>query len=206
MQRPARGISLLEVILALAILAGAVAVLGEVARHTMRNARAVRDSSRAQLLCETKMAEICAALAPLEPVEAAPLAQTDDQGQPEWFYSVAVDSIDQEGMMAVHVTVTHGRSPEGRPLRVSLVRWILDPRAAPAAPLDNIRRAEAVRKTTDASQRLHPSGSDPRPGVGHRGAGGVDRDGGGAASLVSSGTGRGGRGPVGPRPAPSDGR
>jgi general secretion pathway protein I len=133
LRRPARGISLLEVILALAILAGAVAVLGEVARLTMRNAQAVRDSSRAQLLCESKMAEICAALAPLTPVDMAPLAQTDDPVQPEWFYSVAVDPIDQDGMKAVRVTVTHGRSPVGRPLKVSLVRWILDPRAAPTA-------------------------------------------------------------------------
>jgi general secretion pathway protein I len=133
MRRATRGFSLLEVILALAILAGAAVVMSEVAGHTLRNARAVRDASRAQLLCETKLAEICAAVAPLEPVESAPLAQPDDVAQPEWFYAVTVEAIDREGMLAVRVTVTHGRSPDGRPLKVSLVRWILDPRAAPAA-------------------------------------------------------------------------
>ena len=133
-----RGFSLLEVILALAILAGAVAVLGEVARHAMRNAQVARDSSRAQLLCETKMAEICAALAPLDSVDGAPLEQPDDQGQPEWFYSVQADSIDQEGLMTVRVTVTHRRSPDERPLEISLVRWIVDPHAgSTASPTTN---------------------------------------------------------------------
>jgi type II secretion system protein I len=127
MRRQRRGFSLLEVLLALTILAGAVVVLGEVARNALRNARAVRDSSRAQLLCESKMAEICAALAPLDSVDAVPIEQTDDQEQPEWFYSVKVDSIDREGMVAVRVTVTHSQSPHGRPLEVSLVRWIFDP-------------------------------------------------------------------------------
>jgi type II secretion system protein I len=134
MRRRRRCFSLLEVILALTILAGAAAVLGEVARSALRNAQAVRDSSRAQLLCETKMAEICAALAPLDSRDAAPLESTDDQEQPEWLYSVKVDSIDQEGMVSVRVTVTHNQSPHGRPLEVSLVRWILDPRATPGAP------------------------------------------------------------------------
>jgi len=46
-----RGFSLLEVILSLAILGGAIAVLGEAARLALRNAEFTRDMARAQLLC-----------------------------------------------------------------------------------------------------------------------------------------------------------
>ena len=50
--------SLLEVILALSILAGAVAVLGELLRTGVRNAQTARDLTRAQMLCEEIEAEV----------------------------------------------------------------------------------------------------------------------------------------------------
>jgi len=57
-----RGFSLLEVILALAIFAGAVAVLGEVARWALRNAEIARDLSRAELFCEASWRRLPPAL------------------------------------------------------------------------------------------------------------------------------------------------
>ena len=57
------GFSLLEVILAMAILAGAIAVLGEAGRLALRNAGYARDMAQAQLLCESKMAEIVTGIA-----------------------------------------------------------------------------------------------------------------------------------------------
>jgi general secretion pathway protein I len=62
------GFSLLEVILALAILTGAVAVLGEIVRLGIRNAQVARDTTQAQLLCESKLAEITAGIIPSDPV------------------------------------------------------------------------------------------------------------------------------------------
>ena len=50
-------------ILALTILAGAMAVLGEVSRLALRNADGARDLARAQLLAESKLAEIQAGIA-----------------------------------------------------------------------------------------------------------------------------------------------
>ncbi len=127
------GFSLLEVILALAILTGAVAVLGEAARHSMRNAQVARDLTRAQLLCEGKMAEISAGLASLDPVQGAVLeltpqeqSQEESQEEPEWLYSLSVDQVDQEGLVAVRVTVTRNQPPEKRPVEFSLVRWMID--------------------------------------------------------------------------------
>ena len=134
MRRRRRCFSLLEVILALAILSGALGAIGEVSRRILANAHDAQDLSRAQLLCETKMAEICGGLAPPTPVDGAALAQTDDEGRPQWFCSVATEAIDQEGMTAVRVTVSHERPSQGRSLSVSLVRWMFLPPATPEAP------------------------------------------------------------------------
>ena len=56
------GLSLLEVMLALAILGGALAVIGELTRLGARSAETARDLTRAQRYCENKMAEVSAGL------------------------------------------------------------------------------------------------------------------------------------------------
>ncbi len=99
------GFSLLEVILALAILLGALAVLGEVARATLRNAQIARDQSRAQLLCESKLAEILAGISPAEAVQDALFEDEDDA---DWRYSVDLQPADFEGLVAVRVRVGVG--------------------------------------------------------------------------------------------------
>lgn len=118
--------SLLEVILALAILAGAAVVLGEAARLGMRNAAAARDLSRAQLLCESKMAEVLAGLVPPDPVQRAPIEPLSEQDENGWVYSVAVERTRLEGMLAVRVTVMRDQPEEQRPAQFSIVRWMLD--------------------------------------------------------------------------------
>jgi hypothetical protein len=119
----------MEVILALAILTAAIAVLGEVARHTARNATADRVLTRAEMLCESKMAEIVAGLT--APVPAQDTLADDDQepGDPGWQYSVEVDPVDSQGLVAVRVTVRQGLPEERHPLEFSLVRWMTTPDA-----------------------------------------------------------------------------
>jgi general secretion pathway protein I len=120
-----RGFTLLEVILALAIMAGAFAVLGELLRLGMQSARAARDTARAQLLCESKLNEIaCGALAP------DPVAETAFSDQPAWLYSIDVQSLDEPGMIAVRVVVRQDLPPEGHPVEVSVVRWMVDPNSS----------------------------------------------------------------------------
>jgi len=124
------GLTLLEVILALAILAGALAVLGELAGRSMRNAEVARATSEAQLLCETKLAEIAAGITPANPVNDAPWQSASDleiETNEAWLYSVEVDSTALDGLLSVRVTVSQDRPPEKKPVSVSLVRWIVDP-------------------------------------------------------------------------------
>ncbi len=121
------GFSLLEIILALAILAGAIAVLSEVTRLGLENTRVARDMTRAQLLCESKLAEITAGITPAESVEETPYETLDGETEPDWLYSVEVNLTGEEGLLEVRVRVTKDLPPQKRPVEVSLVRWIRDP-------------------------------------------------------------------------------
>jgi len=125
--RVPRGFSLLEVILALAILTGAIAALGEVARQGMRCGRIARDTARAQLICESKLNEITAGIAALSSVSGSQCDVQFAPSDPPWIYSVDVSPASEPGFVIVTVTVTQDVDPAFRPVKVSLVRWMLDP-------------------------------------------------------------------------------
>lgn len=146
--RGASGFSLLEVILALAILAGAVAVLGEVARHGLESTRIARDLTYAQLLCESKLAEIALGVTPPDPVDYAPIENTTAPTPVGWLYSIEVASTDIDGLLAVRVTVTQDLPEEQHPVQCSLTRWVGDPDAEAYSAL-----------TEEASASSSPSGT-----------------------------------------------
>ncbi|MFP6648811.1 MAG: prepilin-type N-terminal cleavage/methylation domain-containing protein [Pirellulaceae bacterium] len=130
------GLSLLEVILALAILGISLAAIGELIRVGARHAEVSRKRTTAQLLCENKLAEIKAGWLgqsvvittgqkmrpqPVGPVEFEP-HETD---QP-WIYTVTVEMGETEGLLVVEVIVEEVTEAY-RPLRYSLAMWMIDP-------------------------------------------------------------------------------
>ena len=121
------GFSLLEVILALAILAGSMAVLGELARLGLQNAQIARDTAQAQLLCESKLAEITAGITPMQAVSDAEFEEPVGDGTMKWLFSIDVQQTNCQGMSAVRVTVVQDLPEKKRPVDFSLVRWMLDP-------------------------------------------------------------------------------
>ncbi len=126
--------TLLEVILALAILAGALAVLGEVGRLALQNAAGARDLARAQLLAESKMAEIDAGISAPDPVDSEAFdttAESLDADGPAWVYSIASDSTDEVGLLSVRVSVTRDQPAGQHPVKFSLTRWLPDPNYMP---------------------------------------------------------------------------
>jgi type II secretion system protein I len=122
------GLSLLEVMLSIAILGGALVVVGELVRIGSRNAEAARDLATAQLLCETKMTEISTGLLPPQVVTSAPVEELGDQDS--WYYSIQVDQIDQQSMLSVTVVVEQNPAMYGRPVSYHLTRWMIDPEVA----------------------------------------------------------------------------
>ena len=141
-RRPLRGgFSLLEVVLALALLVGAIAVTGELVRsgHAQCGVRAGPDAG--QLICESKLAEITPASRLPEAVSFA-----EYELDPEWVYSVELASVDVPGLVLLRVTVAQNLAPVQRPVEFSLTRLIQDP-GVELAPARNrwIRGRPAAR-------------------------------------------------------------
>jgi type II secretory pathway pseudopilin PulG len=118
-------LSLLEVILAIAILGGCMAVIGELVRLGVRNAEEARELTKAQLLCESKLEEVAAGITPPESASAVAF-----ELDPEWTYTIETGSLDQQGLIQVRVTVQPAESDRLYPLTFTLTRWILDPSLA----------------------------------------------------------------------------
>ncbi|MCA9203136.1 MAG: prepilin-type N-terminal cleavage/methylation domain-containing protein, partial [Planctomycetales bacterium] len=125
MTRLRRGLSLLEVILAIAIFGGSLAVIGELIRLGTRSAMEARELTTAQLYCESKMAEVASGIIPQQPIGLTPI---DIQNPvPEWYYTVEIAQTDREGLLGVYVMVI--KNPDlatTQPISFSLVRWMKD--------------------------------------------------------------------------------
>ncbi len=116
------GLSLLEVILAIAILGGSIAVIGELVRLGARQAEEARELTIAQLLCESKLEEIAAGVIAPEAVGDVPFDL-----DPRWSYSIEVGSLDNPDLLQVTVMAQQVDGSREIPLYYSLTRWILDP-------------------------------------------------------------------------------
>ncbi len=134
------GLTLLEVILALIILGGALVAIGELIRTASRSARDARDATGAQVIADSLMSEIASGVVPAQPMERQP-----DPLDPDFVVSVMVERPTQAGLIQVMVLVERvdaiavGRKSEG----FRLVRWMLDPGVELAAPAAEAGATEA---------------------------------------------------------------
>lgn len=113
--------TLLEVILALAILAGSMVALGEVVRLAARSAEETQTLTRAQLLAVGKLAEITSGITLPEP-----LVDARFELDPGWVYSVTFEPVGLPGLVAVRVTVRQETVRGGPAVEFSLVEWLAD--------------------------------------------------------------------------------
>lgn len=133
-----RGITILEVLLALLILGGAAAILGHISRSALRNAAEVRDITQAELLAESILAKVRIGIIEMEPVTDQPVSDmlsADDEiidtnavsqggiGDILWYYSLEVNTIDDYGLLELAVTVRQNKTQEEQPAVCRLVRW-----------------------------------------------------------------------------------
>ena len=122
------GFSLMEVLLATAILLGSIAVLSELAGIGRYYILSVEDHTAAQILCQSKLNEILSGVAPMEEVQQRVL-----ENNPDWIYTVEIYPIRGIELASLRVTVTKQASDpsiqqiRGKPRSFSLVRWIPDP-------------------------------------------------------------------------------
>lgn len=121
-----RGLSLLEVILAIAILGGSLAAIGGLVRIGVLSAIQTRLRSEANIFCDAKMAELSAGV-----LELRAYSETPIENEPEWYYTVEVENSTEIGLL--FATVTVGQSESEDPLLVSISRFLPDPEYDPAA-------------------------------------------------------------------------
>lgn len=119
-QERRNGFSLLEVILAIAILGGAMAVILQLVNLGMRSSVAARQRSEANLLCDTKMAEISAGILELKDYSATPIPENQD-----WLYSATVQESSNLGLLVVTMSVEQANIEN--PISVQIVRYVPDP-------------------------------------------------------------------------------
>lgn len=166
---PLFAFSLLEVVLALAILAGALAALGEVMRLSDENAAAAADEARAEMLAESVMSEILVGARAVGNVTGTVLPIEDD---PQWVASIEVQPTDYEELVAVRVSVAQQLPAENRPARCDLVRWLPNPDYLPAEV------QSSTENSASSSSSGGQTGSSTGSGLGSSGLGNSNLGGG----------------------------
>ena len=121
--------TLLEVILALAILAGAIAALGEVMSIAGRNAADAQAEAQAQLLASSMMDELLSGMTELIGQTRQPL---DVDAAIPWVCSVKLVNTNLVGLMSVEVVVEQDVEQQFRPVKYRLVRWLPTEAVSPA--------------------------------------------------------------------------
>lgn len=119
------GLSLLEVILSIAILGVSMAAIGNLFNLGLRHARHAQLRSDANILCDTKMAELVAGVIPAESTGSEAIFEN-----PNWEYSVDIQNSQQIGLLIATVTVSQVSSQGGaasNPVSLSIVRFLPDP-------------------------------------------------------------------------------
>lgn len=168
-----RGLTLLEVMLAIAIFGMSLVAIGELIRIGSVNAAAARDLTEAQRLCNNVMAEVGAGIIPPDAATDTPV-----EGSEEWLYSIESEPLEEQaGLLWVSVTVQQDPNLYTKPATFMLVRWMADPAVAEAAKAE---AEAAAAETTAASSTTTGSGVSS-------GTGGAAGSAGGAASGSSSG-------------------
>lgn len=119
-QHPRRGLSLLEVLVALAIFLFALIVIGRLVTMGGDRAMDVQQLSRAIQLAQSKLGEVAAGVVSLtSQSEAFPES-------PDWHWALDCQKGVANGLWTVTVRVTRDR-PDGSHVETSLTQMILDP-------------------------------------------------------------------------------
>ena len=130
MSRPPRAaFSLLEMMLATAVLLGCVIVLAELAGIGNQHVDDIEGYSTAQVICQATLGEMLCGAAAVESFESRPV-----DGHPGWMVSAEITPVDQDRVASLRVTVWYEDPAEmlvavdpRRRHQFSLVRWTRDP-------------------------------------------------------------------------------
>ena len=118
------GLTLLEIVLAVAIFFGALTALSQLAWNGTRAAVQGRLKSQAIVRCEAKLAEVLAGIEPMQPKSSVPFPDNS-----RWNYSIVLGHTQFPQLIQVDVTVSHSGNSRLANCSFTLRRWIRDPAA-----------------------------------------------------------------------------
>ncbi|MFO0943801.1 MAG: prepilin-type N-terminal cleavage/methylation domain-containing protein [Pirellulales bacterium] len=129
------GLSLLEVILALSILAAASAFLAQIMHLAAENAIRADVQTEAELIAENVMNQVVAGVLPTMSPSWTPYSNPNPMGsmnmstQMQWNYTISSFASEVPGMLCVRVSVQHlvAGSSTNPKIDYSINRWIIDP-------------------------------------------------------------------------------
>lgn len=117
-----RGISLFEVVLALAIFIGALTAVAQILRTGSRAAVRAQLESEAVLLCERRMNEVVSGVLPLEAVD-----RSGFDNRSNWFWSLSLSESGSVNLLKLEVKVEHVGENSTNQISYRLTRFMLDP-------------------------------------------------------------------------------
>ncbi len=140
------GFTLLEIILALAILAGSLTALGEVMRLADQSASLTEGESQAQILAASVMDELLSGARQLETVSQATLVSDAD---PPWLYSIETDKTNLDAIISVRITIEQKLDTRLQPAHFDLTRYMPNPDYTP--PNANTQSSSSSTSSTSSS-------------------------------------------------------
>ncbi len=134
-----RGVTLFEVLLALAIFVGSMAALGQLISTGVAAALRAKHEAEAILRAESKMAEVVAGVELFQPVSRVTFPD-----HPRWHWSLAVRPTPHQGLVALDLSVWHENQRGGPRGRYTLTRLQRTPQV--------YAEALALQRTFEAEQ------------------------------------------------------
>jgi len=145
--------TLYEVVLSLAILLGSITVLSNLIATGSRAALRSRLSTRATLLCQSKLSEILAGVEPMQSADGIPF----DTADPSWTWTLEVLSGPVDDLLELRVSAVHTNPNQVVDAAETITRYIRDPQVyEEAATQENASSASDDSSTTGPAAGTGP--------------------------------------------------
>lgn len=181
---PRRGLTLLEVVVAMAIFMMSVLAIYQLISFGRDRALDVRMQTRTSLRCQAKLAEVIVGAVPMQ--STGSYSGFDDEKDKDLQWSLSVDEVGFEGARQIKVSVK-AEMANGRIFESHLAQIVLDPEIRGSTLDPPPASVQAGNATKDAPESTTPSttpsGSTGTSGTGATGTTGGTKTGTGATTT-----------------------